>query len=788
MNRLPHLFIVLGILATSTQGQEQALTDSLGIELKLVPAGKYLRGYNGYRRDIAAEFGKDHVGMLHRGETPPHVTFISRPFYLGTKEVTVAQFRRFVEDSGYVTTVEKHGEGIVGWHNVLDHPDQRQKRRFRQLPKFTWKNPGFEQGDDHPVVGVSWNDAQAFCKWLSEKEGANYRLPTEAEWEHACRAGSPTFFCFGDSHRGKLSQFANHADHDLEQAYENTATQRWYPTTDGDGAVFTSAVGSYQPNDWGFHDMHGNVWELCQDVFLDTFYNHWKRPNNNVPNGFAVDPVNLSETWNDAGNWRAIRGGSWINAPVKCRAGFRGFYEANDGACYLGFRVARNAEGPVVDAALAKHETYLAAWDATHAMPIKWSTAYYADMTLKMEIQRDTPAEIDNLLPLMTRVTDIHLSPSGGMRPELMEALGKMTWLRRLNIYFPGRHIAPEGFAPLVNLDQLEQLSFGGAISITPEVLSRFTCLENLTQLSLGNDQITSADMAALAGKSWPNLTHLHLSQIQSDGSELEHFAGAPLVQVTLKTLTDDGAKQLGRFTTLTDVRIGEPRITGSGLAELVGLKNLKSLSLTNLKTLTDADFAPIANLTGLETVALQGSGAGDLTAALLAKLPRLRNLHIGSPALTDEGMRHVGNISTLSYRLEIGADSAITDAGLKHLWAADRVTYFQLRPPTGITGSGLGSLAENMIGLHDIEIYSGDFEDIGLRYLGYLPKLRMLRLFGSQGAGLSKITRQGLLDLAEAPGLQQLEIRGPNIQITDADIAAVKEKLPNLNVTITKS
>ena len=109
---------------------------------------------------------------------------ITRPFYLGVTEVTRGQFRRFVDDAGYQTEAEKDGKGGCGWNE--------ETKKFEQNPRYTWQNPGFEQTDEHPVVNVSWNDAQAFIGWLSRKEGKTYRLPTEAEWEYACRAGTTT--------------------------------------------------------------------------------------------------------------------------------------------------------------------------------------------------------------------------------------------------------------------------------------------------------------------------------------------------------------------------------------------------------------------------------------------------------------------------------------------------------------------------------------------------------------------------------------------------------------------
>ena len=109
----------------------------------------------------------------------------------------------FVDETGYKTEAEKDGKGGYGW--------DEEKKAFRQDAKYTWLNPGFEQTDEHPVVNVSWNDAVAFCEWLKSKEGQAYRLPTEAEWEYACRAGTTTRYFSGDAPES-LAKVGNVAD------------------------------------------------------------------------------------------------------------------------------------------------------------------------------------------------------------------------------------------------------------------------------------------------------------------------------------------------------------------------------------------------------------------------------------------------------------------------------------------------------------------------------------------------------------------------------------------------
>jgi formylglycine-generating enzyme required for sulfatase activity len=184
---------------------------------------------------------------------------ITRPFYLGVHEVTRGQFRRFVDDSGYQTEAEKDGKGGYGWNEDA--------KKFGQNPRYTWREAGFEQTDLHPVVNVSWNDAVAFAKWLGRKEGKTYRLPTEAEWEYACRAGTMTRYFPGDDAEA-LAEVGNVADATTREKHPD-----WTWTIAArDGFVYTAPVGRYHPNAWGLHDMHGNVWEWCWDWYEKDFY------------------------------------------------------------------------------------------------------------------------------------------------------------------------------------------------------------------------------------------------------------------------------------------------------------------------------------------------------------------------------------------------------------------------------------------------------------------------------------------------------------------------------------
>jgi formylglycine-generating enzyme required for sulfatase activity len=183
---------------------------------------------------------------------------------------------------------------------------------------------------DHPVVNVSWNDAVSFCEWLTGKERSagriskdqRYRLPTEAEWEYACRGGSKvsTLFSFGNE-VDDLVRYGNVGDLTALKYFGSENSGNYHPKEDG--AVFTSKVGSYPPNAFGLYDMHGNVYEWCADWIGE------------YPSEAVKDPTGAT-----SGTNRVIRGGSWTEPVGFCRSAFRGSCTPDDRGCGLGFRVA----------------------------------------------------------------------------------------------------------------------------------------------------------------------------------------------------------------------------------------------------------------------------------------------------------------------------------------------------------------------------------------------------------------------------------------------------------------
>jgi formylglycine-generating enzyme required for sulfatase activity len=230
------------------------------------------------------------------------VTFAS-PFAMGRYEVTVAEFGMFVKATGYRTDAERSGEGC--WHVVL----AKGKLRDKPTEDASWRNPYIDQTGVHPVVCVSWNDAQAYVKWLSKETGKRYRLPTEAEWEYAARANTKTVYWWGDDFK------------------DNRANCRFC----GSGWDFlkgTAPVGSFPANPFGLSDTAGNVWEWVQDCMHQSY------------KGAPEDGRAWGEEDSGECGWRGDRGSSWGNSRGTLRSAFRGWdYRPHH---LIGFRLAQD--------------------------------------------------------------------------------------------------------------------------------------------------------------------------------------------------------------------------------------------------------------------------------------------------------------------------------------------------------------------------------------------------------------------------------------------------------------
>lgn len=269
---------------------------------------------------VALDSGEFDMGCINpecsEDELPFRAVTVIERFALGRHEVTVAEFRRFADATGYRTAAEQFPR--QGCRTL----ELAERQRWDFTPERNWRNLEYRVEDAQPVVCVNWFDAQAYVEWLSEATGEAYRLPSEAEWEFAARAGARTIYSFG-SDAERLCEYANVADQaELPEGFG------WGSPADcDDGHVFPAPAASFQPNAFGLYDMHGNVWEWVQDCWNG---NYQQAPDDASP-----------RTDGDCGQ-RAIRGGSWATSAALNRAANRGSNPAPEGGAFLGFRVARS--------------------------------------------------------------------------------------------------------------------------------------------------------------------------------------------------------------------------------------------------------------------------------------------------------------------------------------------------------------------------------------------------------------------------------------------------------------
>lgn len=266
-------------------------------QMIVIPAGEFIMG------SPASEEGR------FGEEAPLHRVIIEQPFALGIYEVTRAEFFEFVKATNYKS------RGCNYWMG----------KEWSFSQSKDWANPGFDQSDRHPVTCVSWNDAQAYVHWLSSRTGQRYRLPSEAEWEYAARAGTATARYWGND-ASAACLHANGADLTTREVLP--VFPEWAVAQCRDGFVYTAPVGTFQPNQFGLHDMLGNVMEWTEDCWNGRYT--------------ESETKSLAQKSGDC-TCHVLRGSSWGNKPSLLRSAYRYRRPSEERYSIFGFRVARQS-------------------------------------------------------------------------------------------------------------------------------------------------------------------------------------------------------------------------------------------------------------------------------------------------------------------------------------------------------------------------------------------------------------------------------------------------------------
>ncbi|WP_197455743.1 SUMF1/EgtB/PvdO family nonheme iron enzyme [Stieleria neptunia] len=782
----------------SPWGVGQEPVGAEGMTFRFIDGGRFVQGMDGGERALQQAFPLSTTGQSYgNAEGPAHVTWLTKPYQIAETEVTVGQFRRFVEATGYQTTAERGLTEMVGWQPTPEDKPLYQSHDFVRDTKFSWKNPGFEQTDDHPVVGVSLTDAKAYCQWLSQRDGVRYRLPTEAEWEFACRAGTTSWFSFGDTAQGVSHRHANLGHVELENHRKHAAERQWlldWDNDSGDGYLFTAPVGSYTRNPWGIADMHGNVWEWCEDLWLDTVYKDYERPRYDQPGGVAVDPVNRDRPQTTTNDFHVIRGGCWYNGDLACRSSARVPWDADDASCYVGFRIVQAADPDQSTAAREAYEAEQAAIAAIEAAGGK----RYASRGLDIEVRLEG-ANVDE---------------------SVFQGLAKLPDLQRLRLGWRGRDakLSQQGLDAIAKLNQLQVLEFNSGLGIAALDLSVLTRMNELQVLRFPRDApLNDGHLAALAeftslrefqcfgtagGLTDEGLGRLGRNQDletllawenEATGAYLKHLQGCPLSTLASTapygnagTMDDEGAANLSSFPGLRSLTLdGQSQLSGASMKRIAALDELRRLSLQRCSGIADAEMFPLSKLQQLRDINLMGSSAGDVAAKALGMIPRLESVRMGNDAsgptdvLTDAGAAELSNAFSIR-DLDL-MSNGLTDRGLKSLGRINRLTRLTITS-NQVTGSGLGPLTQ-LPDLRDLSLQTPGLEDVAFEYLAAAKSVEKLRLAHRGIRPPAALTNDGMMKIRGATWLKELWLPRNDTGITETKINELNELLPKTNV-----
>ncbi len=757
-------------------GTQVVQPNSIGMQMTLIPPGEFLMGSSdadiALALKIAEETKLDTNGVNRiQEERPQHRVRITQPFRLAAHEVTIGQFAKFVEQAKYKTQAEE-----FGGNSATTKSDEVKSDNL----KLTWRTPGQTVTDDSPVTQVSWNDAVAFCNWLSGQEKLDlcyqrdgdswtlltkangYRLPTEAEWEYACRAGTTTQFWFGDDWQ----------EHDKYGWSNNNASNRPH------------SVGSLPANPFGLYDMHGNVWEWCHDWFGFDCEWYGKSPSD--------DPFGPSKC-----SHRVGRGGSWYYMPASSRSSSRfngppSYRNDNRGIrpvlSSVGAQSSTASVTPQPSVPAAASTTKLFMHDPAFPQWVKDVQAMSAEKQIEavskklVELnpgfdgkltgweQSATP-RIENGI-----VTELGFSTNNVSDISPVRALTGMKSLScpgsgrgkgRLSDLLPLQGMALRklncGYTTVLDFSPLRgmPLLYLGCFSTELSDLSPLVDCQSLEVLGVPGTKVTVADVTALQ-KALPKCKIEWDNPAKTTPPEQP---STPIQWTNLKiavwVIEHGGTLWIGDKQNISkreDLPPGE-------------IQSITLVTFKNTQQIGDNEAALMAQWSAIPGMVLENTKVTDAGLRMLASLKLGGSLSAIGESITGEGFeafagKPIGTIVVTRAQFSPNGWQALAQIGLTKIWYVTHSNFDD-------------DACQEIVRRHpEIEAFHANetrVTDRSLLTLADQKNLRRLHLAGT------KISDGGLAALKRSAGLTLLTITGT--KVTPAGVAALQKALPNCKI-----
>ena len=530
-------------------------TNSVGQKMILIPPGEFLMGSTDEQieaiRKTAEEVKIDQkaIDLVQQNERPRHRVVITKPFQLSATEVTVGLYKKFVAATSYRTEAETIAP-----------------KQFKIQINLNTAT------DDLPTAGITWNDAEAYCTWLSEQEKVTYRLPTEAEWEFACRAGTTTQYSFGDD-VGLLDQY--------DWNYKNSGSK-------------LHSAGTKLPNGFGLFDMHGSLHEWCRDYFEANWY--------------GVSPPN-DPTGPQTGSEHVIRGGNYwhFSNALQCRSAYRASSSgATRHSFLIGFRCVREVDVPVTTARITPQPAVPAASSGKLFMHDPAFSQWLKEVQA-MGAQQQLEAVSKKLVEL-NRGFDGKLHGGDGLykdedAPRIENGVVVHV---RLNTD------AVTDISPIRALAGLQSFKYYGTSHFPKSKFTDLSPLNGMTSLKIVNIGDTElSDVAPLQGMSLESLLLIG-NRATGDLTPFKNMTSLKLLWVGYQNIS---SLESLRGLALTDLNIGATKV--SDLKPLAGLTSLTRL------TMHDTPIADLSPLAGCRNLVALKANKTQVTAAQVAALQK---------------------------------------------------------------------------------------------------------------------------------------------------------------------